>query len=231
MAGGLATENQLSGPGNHNNGTPDLIVDSAEADPATQLEPGTRILTRARVSNIGDGPADASALACYLSTNSSWDSSDTLLYRKEFSTIIDGRNTFHEQNVTIPSNLSSGDYYLIFRADDQGTVAETDEGNNQAAVRIEVRTGADLTLSNTGVSPANVTQGQEVTLTATVINSGDTGTLASSRVGYYLSDDATGTVADTLLGTSSFGSLLPGQSQAFTRTFPLPQIWQPGSTI
>ncbi|RWX52047.1 Regulator of chromosome condensation (RCC1) repeat-containing protein, partial [Candidatus Electrothrix marina] len=210
------------GPGNHNNGTPDLIVDTAEADPATQLEPGTRILTRARVSNIGDGPADASALACYLSTNSSWDSSDTLLYRKELSTIIDGRNTFYEQNITIPSNLSSGDYYLIFRADDQGSVTETDEGNNQAAVRIEVRTGADLTLSNTGVSPANVTQGQEVTLTAAVINSGDTGTLASSRIGYYLSDDANWDSSDTLLGTSSFGSLLPGQHQAFTRTFTLP---------
>lgn len=210
------------GPGKHSNGTPDLIVDSAETDPSTQLEPGASTFTRARVSNIGDGPADASALACYLSTNSSWDSSDTLLYRKQFSILYDGSNAFAEQNVTIPASLSSGDYYLIFRADDQGSVAESDEGNNQAAVRIEVRTGADLTISNAAISPTNVSQGQAITLTSTVVNSGDTGTLASSRVGYYLSDDATWNSSDTVLGTSSFGSLLPGQSQAFTRTFTLP---------
>ncbi|XOF33552.1 MAG: CARDB domain-containing protein [Candidatus Electrothrix sp. YB6] len=210
------------GPGKHSNGTPDLVVDTAETDPGTQLEPGTSTFTRARVSNIGDGPADASALACYLSTNSSWDSSDTLLYRKQFSILYDGSNAFAEQNVTIPASLTSGDYYLIFRADDQGAVAETDEGNNQAAVRIEVRTGADLTVSDTGVSPTSVNPGQSVTLSARVTNSGGTGTLAASRMGYYLSDNTTWDSADTLLRTDYFGSLLPGQSQSFSQNLPLP---------
>ncbi|XCN71248.1 MAG: Ig-like domain-containing protein [Candidatus Electrothrix aestuarii] len=210
------------GPGKHSNGTPDLVVDTAEADPSTQLEPGASTFTRARVSNIGDGPADASALACYLSTNSSWDSSDTLLYHKQFSTIYDGSNAFTEQRVTIPASQPSGDYYLIFRADDQEAVAESNEGNNEKSIRIEVRTGPDLTISNAAISPSNVSQGQEITLTSIVVNSGDTGTLASSRIGYYLSDDATWDSTDTVLGTSSFGSLLPGQSQTFTRTFTLP---------
>jgi hypothetical protein len=215
-------QSSCPGPGKHNNGTPDLIVDTAEAEPDTQLEPGASTFIRARVSNIGDGPADASAFACYISSDSSWDSSDTLLYRKEFSILYDGRNAFVEQNVNIPASLSSGDYYLVFRADDQGTVAETDERNNEAAVRIEVKTGADLTVSNTGVSPTNVTPGQAVTLNARVTNSGGTGTLASSSLGYYLSADANWDSADTLLGTSSFGSLLPGQSQDFSRSFILP---------
>jgi len=207
--------------GTGGSGTPDLTVDSAETDPL-RLGPGASTFTRARVSNIGDGPADPSALACYLSADNSWDSGDTLLYRHQFNSIIDGRNAFVEQNVTLPSGLSSGEYYLIFRADDQGNITEADESNNEAIVAIEVITGADLTLSNTGVSPANVTPGQAVTLNARVTNSGGTGTLASSRIGYYLSADASWDSGDTLLATNAFGSLLPGQRQDFSRTLTLP---------
>lgn len=211
------------GPGNHNKGAADLIVDTAEAKPF-QLGPGATTLTRARVSNIGSGPADASALACYLSTNgSTWDAADTLLYRQQFSSIIDGRNAFVEQEITIPAHLASGDYHLIFRADDQNTVAEANEGNNAAAVRIEVRTGADLAVSNPRVSPGNVAPGQSVTVNATLTNIGGTGTLAASRIGYYLSADAAWDSADILLSTDYFGSLLPGQSQSFSQTLTLPK--------
>ena len=209
--------------GTGGSGTPDLTVDSAETDPL-RLGPGASTFTRARVSNIGDGPADASALACYLSTNNTWDAADTLMYRHQFTNIIiNGGNAFVEQNVTIPVDLNSGDYYLIFRADDQSVVTEKNEGNNVAAIPVEVRTvtGADLTVSNTGVSPTNVTPGQAVTLSARVTNSGGTGTQASSRIGYYLSADANWDSADTPLGGSYFGYLQPGQSQDFTRTFTL----------
>jgi hypothetical protein len=207
--------------GTGGNGTPDLTVDSAETDPL-RLGPGASTFTRARVSNIGDGPADPSALACYLSADNSWDSGDTLLYRHQFNSIIDGRNAFVEKNVTLPASLSAGNYYLIFRADDQNTVAEGDEGNNTATVPIEVITGADLTISNTAVSPTSVMPGQTVTLSARVTNSGGTGTLASSRIGYYLSANATWDSADTLLRTDAFGSLLPGQSQDFSLSLTLP---------
>ncbi|MCI5144787.1 MAG: hypothetical protein D3923_04500, partial [Candidatus Electrothrix sp. AR3] len=70
---------EVSCSGTGGSGTPDLTVDSAETDPL-RLGPGASTFTRARVSNIGDGPADPSALACYLSADNSWDSGDHLLY-------------------------------------------------------------------------------------------------------------------------------------------------------
>jgi len=221
--GPWAVDVSCSGSGNGGSGIADLIINTAETDPP-HLGPGASTFTRAIVSNIGDGPADASALACYLSTNNTWDAADTLMYRHQFTNIIiNGGNAFVEQNVTIPADLTSGDYYLIFRADDQSVVTEKNEGNNVAAVPVEVRTvaGADLTVGNPGVSPTNVIPGQTITLSARVTNSGETGTQASSRIGYYLSTDANWDSSDTLLGGSYFGVLQPGQSQDFTRTFTL----------
>ncbi|QTA78778.1 Cell adhesion related domain (CARDB)-containing protein, immunoglobulin-like fold-containing [Desulfonema limicola] len=204
------------------NGTPDLTVKNAEAEPL-RMAPGEVVNTRVRISNIGDASANASTLGCYLSVNgSTWDSSDILMYQEKVKTIIDGRNAYVETDVTIPENFDSGDYYLIFRADDEGIINEENTDNNEANVRIEVRDGADLTVSHTDIVKANVTPGKSVTLSARVTNSGGTGTLAASRLGYYLSLDEEWDSSDTLLGTNYFGSLLPAQSESFTRTFTIP---------
>ncbi len=201
-------------------GSPDLIVDTAEVDPL-RMEPGAKINTRVRITNIGTATANTFHLGCYLSANgSTWDAADTLLYQQRINKLIQGRNTLIEKSVTLPKNVS-GDYYLIFRADNMGNIAEGNEGNNDTAVAVEIRDFADLTVRQTSISPDKAAPGESVTLSAIVQNSGGTGTLASSRLGYYLSADKTWDSSDILLGTSPFGSLLPGQSTSLSRTITL----------
>ena len=54
--------------------------------------------------------------------------------------------------VTIPENVPEGTYYLLFEADDEYEVNETDENNNVGLFAFNVHSGADLVIQNLQVN-------------------------------------------------------------------------------
>ncbi|MCP4125023.1 MAG: hypothetical protein GY751_25045, partial [Bacteroidetes bacterium] len=205
---------------------PDLIVEDPGVKPY-QTEPGDTVQLRVRVRNIGKTPADAFKITCYLSVNgNSLDSDDILLHQSDITSLNPDSTNILEPYAVIPSNIQSGDFHLIFCADHDEDIQEANESNNTSVIpiKIGISTPADITVENPSVTPTQeVIPGQSVTLSASVINVGGTGTVAASGLGYYLSANGnTWDNSDILLGTSYFGLLLPEENKLISRELPLP---------
>src|SRR5262249_10776605 len=110
---------------------PDLIV-SALTGPATVAPGGTLVITDT-VKNQGGGTAGASATRFYLSADSALDAADLLLAdSRSVPVLAAGASSSGSTTLLIPASIPYATYYLIARADADGTVVETQESNNIA---------------------------------------------------------------------------------------------------
>ncbi len=217
---------------NPDTGDPNLTVEAPEVNPS-QMNPGETIQLRVRIRNTGTTQAEASKVGYYLSRNGdTWDTSDLRLHQDDVGPLYPNMASFREPYVTLPGDMTPGEYHILFRADDEGDVEESNEDNNISAIFIEIMgvTEPDLASQKASVTPDRVTAGNSVNVSIRVRNIGNLGTPASSRVGYYLSTNGSEwDTSDTLLGTSAFGFLPPDQYQDFSRTFTIPHGTQGGT--
>jgi subtilase family serine protease len=178
-------------------------------------------------TNSGTASADASVTRFYLSINSTWDGSDTLLQGSHsVPPLPAGAGHTATTTVIIPGNTPSGSYYLIARADADGGVPETQEGNNVLARPIQI--GGDLIVSALSF-PAKVGAGATAVVTDTIMNQGGAD-VASSVTQYWLSTDAQLTAADTLLsGTRDVPALGVGQASTGSANVIIPNTMPMGS--
>jgi len=116
---------------------PDLIVASltvpqyASAGAAFSVTDGTR--------NQGAGDSPASTTRFYLSTNSSFDASDTLLGSRSVGALAANTTLSGSATLMMPAGTPAGTIYIIAVADGDGTVPETVETNNSKVVGITVK--------------------------------------------------------------------------------------------
>jgi|GEM_PF-3578711 len=177
-------------------GLPDLIVTNPSVSPTT-LNPGGSITMKAMVKNVGNVEAGSSTLYYYLSNDTNPDESEKI---KEKSTPSLGPNetsSYLEKTYSIPTSKPAGTYYVIFKADGAGEVTEGNEANNTSYVAITIgsttttttttttrtttTTGTtsttlakpDLIVESISVSPSNPTINQEVNITYTIKNQGN----------------------------------------------------------
>ena len=92
------------------------------------------------VKNLGAADAGASVIRFYLSTNTSFDSSDMLIGSRNVPAIAAGGINSGTTSVVIPSGLS-GSYYIFAVADATGVVAEASEGNNSFLRLVQINGG------------------------------------------------------------------------------------------
>ena len=90
---------------------PDLIA-SALAAPSSAVS-GAAITVTDTVRNQGGGAAGASATRFYLSTNASFDTSDTLLASRPVGPLDAGGTDSGPIQVTLPAGLTTASLYLI----------------------------------------------------------------------------------------------------------------------
>ena len=202
---------------------PDLVV-SAFTVPA---KGGGAVSVSDTTTNSGTESAGANVTRFYLSINSTWDPGDTLLQGfHSVPVLAAGAGDTATTTVIIPANTSTGTYYLIARADADGGVPETQEGNNVLARPIQV--GGDLIISALSF-PAKVGAGASALVTDTVTNQGGTD-VASSVTQYFLSTDAQLTAGDTLLnGTRDVPALAAGQVSTGSTSLLIPGTMAIGS--
>ncbi|RAK66795.1 CARDB domain-containing protein [Hymenobacter edaphi] len=199
----------------------DLAIQQAQLGNTSVLA-GSAIYASAYLYNLGNTNAGAHRVGYYLSSNTTLDASDVLLQSGSVNSLTAGQYYSLYPTLTIPASTTTGSYYVLFVADDQGQVTETNETNNVASVALTVtQPNVDLQIQQATLTPTTTSAGSSVYATCSIYNAGTT-FAASSNVGYYLSSNTTLDAADTYLNYA-YGSTLSGgfsSSRAMSLTIP-----------
>jgi subtilisin family serine protease/subtilase family serine protease len=195
----------------------DLIV-TAFSSPAAAAAGQTITLTDT-TKNQGKGAADPSLTQFYLSTNNTLESSDVLLGARQVPALAPGASNPGSLTVTIPGGTAAGTWYVIAKADGDGTVVETSETNNKSARSLLVGPDLDITAFS---APATAGAGQAIAVTDTTKNAG-AAAADPSRTRFYLSANSTLEGSDTLIGSRSVPALAAGASSSGSTTVTIPQ--------
>jgi subtilase family serine protease len=190
----------------------DLLVQNHNISPAN-VATGNTINATANISNQGTTPAGASSVSYYLSSNTTFETSDVLLGTSTGTNLASGSSAYRTASLTIPANTSPGAYQILFIADASNSVIETNETNNisRATITIASPTSVDLVIQAPSGFPTTVTAGNNIDVSSFIYNQGVAAASASS-VGYYLSTNPTLDASDVLLNTSTGGSLAANAS-------------------
>jgi subtilase family serine protease len=168
--------------------------------------------------NQGGGAAGASTTRFYLSTDITFDAADLPLGSRAVPGLAAGTTNSGTTGVTIPSDTTVGTYYVIARADADGVVPETAEGNNAVARAVQV--GADLVVSALTV-PTTAAAGASITVSDTTKNQGS-GSAAGSTTAFYLSANPVLDVGDVLLGSRAVPGLAAGATSSGSTVLGIP---------
>ncbi|MDB5236809.1 MAG: hypothetical protein JWR44_3802 [Hymenobacter sp.] len=163
------------------------------------------------IANQGNAPASNSSVGFYFSTDATLDASDQLL-TTQFGTQLAANNSSSRfGTAAVPPGVTPGTYYILFVADYQNQVGETNENNNVSSVSITVSPpGVDLVMQQEQLFPSTTVAGNSVQVNATIYNQGNI-TANSSTVGFYLSTNQTFDAGDVLLNTVVGGTLAATQ--------------------
>ena len=197
----------------------DLVMTALTGPASVTL--GGSVSVSSTVKN--QGTLDISTLfrvAFYLSTDDTLSADDTLLVRRAVTSLAAGASNTASTTLSFPAaDFSAGNYYVIARADDIGTVPESVELNNTLAKPFAIEL-TDLVI--TGMSaPAAVDRGTAISVTTTEMNQG-AAAITTNVVKLYLSADATITASDTYLGLYSQAALGTGTSADRTMNVTIP---------
>lgn len=115
-------------------GRPDLVVTNPSAP--SSANPGQTIQVSCIVQNIGTSYAGSSTLGYYLASTPS--GTDYSLGNDPVSSLDPGASSSESEQVVIPTTISAGSYYLVFKADINNNVNESNEDNNFNNVPINI---------------------------------------------------------------------------------------------
>ena len=202
---------------------PDLAMASLTA-PAT-AGAGATIAIADTTRNSGAGAAEATTTRFYLSANSSWDAGDALLGARAVPALAALASSSGSISAVVPAGTAAGTYWIIARADDDGTLAETQETNNQLTRTIQV--GTDLAISSLSV-PLTTAAGQSLTVSDTTRNQG-AGTADPSTTTFYLSTDTAVGASDVVLASRAVPLLAPGATDTAATVVTIPAGTATGS--
>lgn len=190
---------------------PDLVVIDQNVNPSA-IEPGGSINAACSVLNQGDGNAGSSILRYYLSANTSFGSGDIELGSDAVGSLSAGQSSSQNQTLIIPSNTNAGFWYILFYADADNQVGESNENNNVAYIQISVQiTQPDLVVNNQNVNPPIVEPGGNLSASCVILNQGD-GEAGTSYLKYYLSANSSYGSGDIELASDAVSALIPNQS-------------------
>jgi hypothetical protein len=119
-------------------GSPDLTLLTPSATPTT-VTAGLTTTSSCVVSNLGPGAAGASSLKYYLSSDNLYSAGDVYLATDAVATLAASATAPFSKVLTIPANTAAGAWYLLFVADADAQVAESNESNNTGSVALTVQ--------------------------------------------------------------------------------------------
>ncbi len=205
----------------------DLAVNSVMAADSTSS--GQSVTVSWNVENLSSTNTVAAYWfdGVYLSTDATWDATDTQLGEWQHTGPLNGTESYaNSRSVDIPDGIS-GMYYLIAVTDINELNNDTDPTNNygtstQATV-IELTPPPDLVISTFDVPPT-ATSGQPLSAIWSVSNVGTAPTVSGSWIDrFYLSTDFELNSGDQLVKTVNHsGNLAVGESYTDTMDISIP---------
>lgn len=133
--------------------------------------------------NQGGSNATASTIRYYVSTDNVLSSDDKPMLTSSSAgssaasnyilyTMAGGKHRI-TRTIYAPANIAAGNYYVLFVADADNKVAESNENNNSNGHTLIVSSGAsDLQISSASLNTSSVASGSQVTVTYTIKNQG-----------------------------------------------------------
>ena len=188
----------------------------------TSATTGDAVTVSVTVSNPSATPAPASTINLYLSIDGIITDTDTIVGSAATPPLAAGEQAVVVADTTIPAAMQAGSYFLGAIVDPANTIDEGDETNNaRAGNTIAIANIAgDLTVT-TASGPATAFTGDNVTLSATVANSGS-GNAGASSLYFFLATDPNVTGTYTLVGAAPVSALAAGATQPVSGSFALP---------
>ncbi|WP_201985264.1 CARDB domain-containing protein [Hymenobacter rubidus] len=184
----------------------DLTILQATVSPQNTAA-GNPLSMSCYIVNQGNAPAASSSVGFYFSTDATLDAADQLLTSQYGAQLYPPYSSSRYGTAAVPAGTAPGTYYILFVADYQNQVSESNETNNVSAVSITVSPpGVDLVIQQEQLYPSSTVAGNSLQVNCTIFNQGNI-TAGSSTVGFYLSTNTTFDAADVLLSTVTGGTL------------------------
>lgn len=205
---------------------PDLIISNADLS-VNSICDGNSLDISYDVVNIGGASASSSTVKFFLSSNSSYSSSDILIGSTSVTGISANSSISKSRTLIIPPGTISGTWYVLTMADANSDVSEgtSGESNNVTASPIQVTncTGsADLKITYLSSSPSTVTPGTRISVNYEAKNIGS-GYAANNKIGIYLSSDNNfDPSTDEFINDWARGSVDGGETVTGSLSFSIP---------
>jgi uncharacterized protein (TIGR02145 family) len=201
---------------------PDLMVENATLTPAFAAA-GGESEAFCTVLNSGYGRAGGTRLHYYISADDSLSADDIFLDDSYVRRLRHNSSSDESTTLSIPEDLPTGDYYILFVADGEEGIQEENENNNITALPITIQPHKpDLIVTNNSDEPLVTAHGDFEFLWCRVQNTGGD-QAGSSRLGYYISEDTIPDSSDDLVGTDNVNPLNAGNSSFESLFFIVPE--------
>jgi len=175
-----------------------------------QAKAGSTLMAYCSEKNLGSLLAGANVISIHLSADELFTpdkNGDRFIDEINIPIVLaNSTSNSYSKSITIPSDVSPGNYYLFFSADGGKTIDETDEDNNFASVMLTISPNVfnhDYAVKSITVSNKNPTVGEDVLVSAVIMNEGTVAEADNQLVKLY----DNGVLIDTY---SSFSSLIAG---------------------
>ena len=213
----------------------DLAISSLRYNSTSPPAVGSLLALRYTLSNLGATQADPIEVGYYLSTDNQLSADDVPLPQLPRAFSLNGGTSqvidmYEPYGPLLPANTAPGAYYLLAVADHLGSISETDETNNVAAVAIQFGPPAvDLSLAFAPHTlPAQTPAGMVVNLGYYLYNTGTTPAQTPTS-GFYLSTDQQLSSDDILIGAERVrNTLYPKGSVDRSARLVIPPTIAPG---
>jgi subtilase family serine protease len=184
---------------------------------------GSFFTTRCTLLNQGSTVAYPATIGYYYSTDNRLSADDVLLGQDALQPLASAGSQEIYHNLTLPPTAVVGPAYMLYVADYQGQVTETDEANNVKALTIQVGlAGVDLVLDNNfDVLPTRAAAGTDVKLSYYFDNIGTT-PISGPLVWFYLSTDNAWSSDDIFIGSDQAYTLYPKYASSRTTLGSIP---------
>ncbi|MEH2220420.1 MAG: CARDB domain-containing protein [Nostoc sp.] len=195
---------------------PDLLIQNPAAPASANI--GTSITLSYQVKNQGNGKASINSTYFYLSKDGSLSNDDVYLgsdFVNNLNDLAPSTISSESTSLSISSTITTGNYYLLYKADGSGSLRESNENNNVVAKAITI-TAPDLVIQNT-TSASSAAIGTTLLVNYQLKNQGN-GSAGASKTSFYLSRDTTFGDDDISLGTEIEGSASLTPSAVISRS-------------
>ena len=193
---------------------------------STTLQTSLVYSAKVTVGNHGNLPSAPCTTAIVLSDDSVITASDPVIATIATPIITIDQSFTSTKQFRMPASTPSGTCYIAAWADSNASVEELDTGNNYRIRRVtcvrDLR--PNLTISKLTASTAQITPSQAFTISTTTFNDSVVAIGIGTRTGLYLSDNATISTSDQLLGEVAVPALRALESYRKTSNVLAPPV-------